>query len=247
MLKVSANSLVGKVYFYWVSMGGWKPYQENLCHFVRVCVFWAPWYWFWRQDLIFFVRPWMLVLAATYLYLIAKYPGHVGFWSVVLLTLIWAIVLVFAVLQALSMVWDKFYYARYRLSRRINRIFERTIVRFFKKIPVGRVLEWFFEARYRFGIRPWMVAFLAFQISSLYWAPVIFILAAVVELVILVLVAVALGYIYLEEKSAFATAGAAIGGATRPVTRPVVGTLGVAASWVMAMKRKICPYIELAY
>lgn len=245
MLQVSTNSLVGKMYFYWIHMGGWMPHQENLCHFVRVVLLWAPLTWFAKQRLFFIFKPWMFASLATYLYFAYKYPGPVGIWSVALLTLIWVVTFYKALLKVLSMVWERFYYARRRLSWRIERNIERMIDWFFEKIPVERAYDWFFEKEHRYGIKPWMVAFAAFQISSIFWARGLFFVLVVIEAVILFLLAMALGSIYLEEKNTFAIAGAAIGGATRPVTQPVIGTFGVTMLWVMAMKKKVCPYIEL--
>jgi dipeptide/tripeptide permease len=67
-LKPSPQSILGRVYRYWADhdRNGWKYLEgrrpENLCHFVRVVVFWSFVTWLYYQPLGHRnIRPWMLL------------------------------------------------------------------------------------------------------------------------------------------------------------------------------------------
>lgn len=53
VLKISRHSWHGRVYLNWKDRAEFKntsAYQENLCHYVRVVLFWAPINWFLKRD-----------------------------------------------------------------------------------------------------------------------------------------------------------------------------------------------------
>lgn len=65
MLIVSRKSLPGQIYASWEKRGGLNEpgYCENLCHFVRVLVLWAPLFFLFKQPLGHRnIRPWMVGL-----------------------------------------------------------------------------------------------------------------------------------------------------------------------------------------
>lgn len=74
-IDVREGSWHHRLYQYWRSKGGWIPYSyhENLCHYVRVCIFWAPFAWFLYAKLkgVFFLRPWVISLITLLLATIA--------------------------------------------------------------------------------------------------------------------------------------------------------------------------------
>lgn len=77
-----------RIYRFWREKTGGNPhwYNENLCHYVRVLVIWAPWNWFKLQNLFLFVRPWTLAylagLALLYAYHFSGQKEQMGFWQV---------------------------------------------------------------------------------------------------------------------------------------------------------------------
>lgn len=63
-LTMKSNSWHARWYRYWVSLGGKRPeYKENLCHYVRVLVLWAPLRWFWHGRIKGIVPPWTIGLS----------------------------------------------------------------------------------------------------------------------------------------------------------------------------------------
>lgn len=67
-LSVSTAGLLGKWYMYWVKLGGTKPDQESLCHFMRVLLIWAPLRWFFlaHHKSIKLVSPSSVALVALF-------------------------------------------------------------------------------------------------------------------------------------------------------------------------------------
>ena len=52
MIKISSRNILGKVYNIWVRCDGKPRYQEDLCHFMRVCMFWWWLRWFFSGRFI---------------------------------------------------------------------------------------------------------------------------------------------------------------------------------------------------
>lgn len=66
-VNVGPDSWHYHIYKWWRDNGG-KPklgYRENFCHYVRVLVFLVPFAWFFRVPLFWKVRPWMPVTALS--------------------------------------------------------------------------------------------------------------------------------------------------------------------------------------
>lgn len=64
-LNIEQTSWHSRWYHYWLSLGGNAPGTENLCHYVRVLVFWAPAAWFFRGRIFKVIPPWTIVAAAA--------------------------------------------------------------------------------------------------------------------------------------------------------------------------------------
>lgn len=78
VLKVSKNSWHGRIYLNWKARGEFKTYgyRENLCHYVRVILIWAPINWFlkrpvhWKKaDVDFYPYSIVLITTAVLLYI----------------------------------------------------------------------------------------------------------------------------------------------------------------------------------
>jgi hypothetical protein len=87
-LRVGRDSWHYKLYGYWVRHATWKApatgYRENLCHYVRVVLFWATFSWFVNAHprRASWVRPWSVLAAVlglgTAAFLTARWPGEVA-------------------------------------------------------------------------------------------------------------------------------------------------------------------------
>ena len=67
-LVIGADTWHGRWYRYWLSLGGKQPkYKENLCHYVRVLLIWAPLRWFFRGSLgKARITPWAVALIGAF-------------------------------------------------------------------------------------------------------------------------------------------------------------------------------------
>ncbi len=64
-LNMRGNAWHARWYRHWLSLGGEEPeYKENLCHYVRVLLIWAPQRWFWHGKIKGVVTPWVMALSA---------------------------------------------------------------------------------------------------------------------------------------------------------------------------------------
>lgn len=64
-LSMKGSSWHTRWYRYWVKLGGEPPeYKENLCHYMRVLLFWAPQRWFWQGKIKGVIAPWAVTLIA---------------------------------------------------------------------------------------------------------------------------------------------------------------------------------------
>lgn len=52
MINISSRNILGRVYNIWVRCDGRPRYQEDLCHFMRVCMFWWWLRWFFSGRFI---------------------------------------------------------------------------------------------------------------------------------------------------------------------------------------------------
>jgi hypothetical protein len=72
-LVVQPDSWHAQVYQYWRARGHLKTsgYRENLCHYVRVLVIWAPLMWFFRGQETQKIKPWVYAAVPTTLAAVA--------------------------------------------------------------------------------------------------------------------------------------------------------------------------------
>lgn len=67
-LTMGRNSWHARWYRTWVGLGGEPPkFKENLCHYVRVLLFWAPLRYFLYQPIVRFVTPAIATAAAAFI------------------------------------------------------------------------------------------------------------------------------------------------------------------------------------
>jgi hypothetical protein len=67
-LNISQSSWHFRVYSWWKEFGGFsKPswFKENLCHYMRVVLIWAPLGWFLRKPIFGNLRPWIVTAFLT--------------------------------------------------------------------------------------------------------------------------------------------------------------------------------------
>ncbi|OGM34496.1 hypothetical protein A3D01_03045 [Candidatus Woesebacteria bacterium RIFCSPHIGHO2_02_FULL_39_13] len=141
--------MFGRIYLYWERMTGGNPYwyQENLCHFVRVLIFWTPLAWFTKHRLFKTdIKPWMVVSAllfAATLILSRDFRLTVAVIIGVLLAILGTVAIVYII--------DKIYNGSPRLQR------------------LGRFLEeawfWFWEKRFAPFIYPWTLTLALLNVS----------------------------------------------------------------------------------
>lgn len=85
--SINRNSWHGRLYSFWQERSKYKNpertgYRENLCHYVRVVLFWGPATWFLhaKSSRVSWLRPWMVLVgpvALTALLLtVFLFPGH---------------------------------------------------------------------------------------------------------------------------------------------------------------------------
>jgi hypothetical protein len=241
MIAIDSNSLVGKLYRYWQRRGGKNKYdyQENLCHFVRVCVFWAPWYGFWRHPLFgTFMAPWSMLLVILFIVCLASVPILITLTVRIILVCLVVILLAVGVLWSVGKLWKMLEGPRDAIKRGIGRIWWT--------VKGDEIWYWFWHKSYtRVNIRPWFIAMLIIQVVSLLWVKWIFYSILAIEVVSLLVKSLIFLAFFLAEKKVFVTVGEKVGNASAVVKKPVLGTVEVIASWFMAQKRKICPYVEI--
>lgn len=159
MLEISRNTPWGWVYSYWERLTGGNPesYNENLCHFVRVVLFWTWWHAFFKQKILgTFVRPWMVLLVSLYIAGFLINPEVFFRVTFSLLLMLTAIVVC---------VW--------------------VIITITEKLKYFRPWTWFWTEELVPYVYPWTLALAAFVIWSYFYAPVVFSMLATVFLMIL--------------------------------------------------------------
>ncbi len=245
MIAIDGNSLAGKLYRYWQRRGGRNKYdyQENLCHFVRVCVFWAPWYGFWRHPLFgTFMVPWSMLLVSLFVACLISVPILITltvrliFTCLVVISLV--ILLAVGVFWSIGKFWEILEGARNATKRGVKWVW--------RAVKGDEAWYWFWYKSYtRANIKPWLIVVLIIQVVSLLWVKWIFYSILLIEVASLLVKSLIFLAFFLAEKKIFVTVGEKVGNASAVVKKPVLGTVGVIASWFMAQKRKICPYVEI--
>lgn len=239
---IDQNSIVAKLYKYWENMGGEYWYSENLCHLGRVLLFWIPWYWFWKQKLVWKIRPYMVFALLVALLFTVKLPTLVLNILIVLLSLALAVGGILFVLWAIVQIWD-WYNDHYRWG----------VENWWYSCLPSRIWHgfWTYRIHPHLRIYPWMLAFLVFQAISFFYMRLAFVIMIAGEALAVFLVAswflimlVRVG----EEKTQVLHSSAHITQtALKPVGTSLIHTLSlieVIWEWLWSKKSAICPYVE---
>ena len=228
------RSWIYRLYIYWISMGGSNKqgYKENLCHFVRVLVFWAPWFWFTRQRLYAWIRAWMLALVAAIFTFIAIFPKEAL--TIVLTLLIMAAggTVLIGMTYLIGTTWKKSLYIRWDI--------ENVLSWPWLAIKGDVAWEWFWKTRYKTGIYPWSIFVTLLWVSSFFWSRMVFLVVLTGILVVCAFFLAVVAYVWAEEERITV----AISHRTGTITRPIKNVTGLTVAYVKSAKRKICPYIS---
>jgi len=220
MLTVSRKTFpLGWIYQLWERLtGGNKPdYTENLCHFVRVIVFWTWWHFFWRQRIFnTWVRIWMVVFGGFGLALIILGPAFFIELGVKIVIGLLIMTIFVGIFYIISFLYESF-------------------------PPV----EWFLSKQLFWIIQPWMIAVILFQIAAFFIARntgndtlgisfvlILFIEAICLAFAILVGITNFFKWIYKKYQNSELSDG-------------VSSIVQVFIEYIKARKAKICPPIKV--
>jgi hypothetical protein len=182
-LVVPQDAWHRKVYEYWYRRGHFKKtgYRENLCHYVRVLLFWAPLMWFWNGQESHRVKPWMIPAVPLGLALLAT-PFY--FWLLGTLELLAWVGCVVAIV-VIAILFQEY-------PKRMQTIAKWSTCWFWGPIlgvgivvfATGWVLwhgafkyigpplvRWFFKAHILWVVYPWTVALAAGISAAFYYEP----------------------------------------------------------------------------
>lgn len=235
-LNVNENAWHYRFYQWWQKHGGHnKPaYRENLCHYMRVVLFWVPFFWSVKTRYRFGMRP--------------IYPIVVGLWAGIYYLLpasahaAWVIA---------SMVCA-FYIGLFLFTLK-----KETTQRFLHKISppflliweagLDKAFAWFFKKKYWY-IRPYMVAALLLLIVWGWSYPItvfkLFAILAAMAIAVGVIFAVMIFITEMSDRRKERQRRVQPTYFSLPNKRST-STVKLAGQFVMAKKRKICPFINL--
>lgn len=256
-VTVGKNSWHYKFYQWWQRHGGGnKPtYRENLCHYMRVVFIWVPIFWMLKARIYKGVRPWMvsIVLLWSAVFLALPYNGQVVQLSGTIIAGVITSVLLGAVLGLIKLI-----NIADANDDRVIAFLDKVILPFEKvglffahlwKMAFGPFFKWFLLKSYYF-FKPWMVALASIYLAILVLSPPV----GVGIVVVLIIAAILIGAI-ITSALLMMTAGKALRkklrkrsskkGAVLALEPKGTSTVKLAAHFVMAKKRKICPFINL--
>lgn len=257
-LEVDPHSWHAKWYNFWRDHAKYKAtgYKENLCHYVRVLLIWAPIMWI-RYGRIGKVPSWMpaaLVIIAGVLW-----AGFTLIPTITQLVLIGVGVIAAAVgLFATGvLIHDK---NPERAQRIVSAIFKPVtlplswaqgkIKRSFdlNEERIDGFIDWFFDTRVLRVVSPARVAFASFIALMAVLSPQFLFTV----LVIMVVASAALGILtgvvaladWLDSRKTRTGSDPKPPGVVRKAAGGVTGTIKLGGHYVMAKKRGICPFIS---
>lgn len=235
-LNVNENAWHYRFYQWWQSNGGHnKPaYRENLCHYMRVVLLWVPLFWSVKTRYRFGMRP--------------VYPVMIGLWSGIYYLLPDSLHAFWVILSLVS----TFYIGIFFLFRK-----KEAIDRFIDKISppliliwesgLDKAFAWFFKKKY-WHIRPFMVAtILLLAVWGMYYPFTVLKLFGILGATTgagAALVGILLLAFEISDKRK----------ERRKKAQPnyynfsyqkSTSSVKLAGQFVMAKKRKICPFINL--
>lgn len=244
-ISVDQDAWHYRVYQWWQYHGGrnnWG-YRENLCHYMRVILIWAPLFWLFKVPIYKSVRPW--VVAATLLWTLA-------FWQIPGLR---------TLMVTFTVFWVAYYYLIFE-KKKTERFFQRISPPFIWLWDHGlrSFLVWFFTKCMLKVVYPWSVTLVISLGLFSWWSVETFglrdflitvgIIAGAVVALILMLLLIIFIAVYVKpwwddrmrkrrNKKPYRYS------TPEPRRERGSSTLKVAAHYAMAKKRKICPFIRL--
>lgn len=276
-MSVNQNSWHYRVYLWWMNQGGRvrQGYAENLCHYMRVVLIWAPIFWFFKARLYRAVRLWMIALSviitlsSMVVYLIAPDKFFFTIFMVIFFTTIGMIAI------------SSFLLISYMENNKHKR-WVRTVISFFDKLfyllavlflapcwPIFKFNEWtnlrygrnivgwfWFQGRFKV-IYPWSVAAAGTIVFSFFLVGVertlswILILTAVVAFVFGISFLIVLTIFFFDRIKDWNHSRILRKRyqtqSSLPASKIEHGTPAIilAGQFVMAQKNRICPFINL--
>jgi hypothetical protein len=233
-LVVEPGSWHARVYHYWRDRAEFKTsgYRENLCHYIRVLVIWAPLAWLLTARIARFLPVWLAIM-------LAELVGAFFIWPPLMAILVLEIVafLYLPVFQPTDR--QKRYFRRIRQSLEpIERLVAPPVQ------AIGRGLKppvnWFLKSSVLVVIRPWTVVLTAIVVylsifQTWFIVDMLLLLAGFAGLCLLIGLAMA-------TKDAIRGLMPYRYGPRRHHVRE---TIKVAGHAVSAKKRGVCPFIEI--
>ena len=246
-LEIDTGSWHAKWYNYWRQNAKRKArgYKENLCHYVRVLLFWAPLMWLRRGKIgkapIWSVATAILTIPAVYVAVTHKPQIVIAFISLVVI-----VVLATAGLFAEAALKEKYPDRATRIGHHY-RAAKKAIARPFKFAysVYDQAMKWFLFTHILRVVYPWSVLIIAGLIVGAFLYPIIdlYIIGPIVG--IATIIGALIAYVLVMDmidaiRARRSPAGPSKG---RRLLNGVRGTLMVASNYAMAKKKGICPFI----
>lgn len=259
-LTIDPTSWHAKLYWYWRPKARFKTvaYKENLCHYVRVVIFWAPLMWM-RRGRVFKVPVWSYLATAVIGALIAV---GLTYWTDTMVTIL-IVVGAFLTLVGLIVLGFIVYDENPQRAKKVATVLTVPLwgpialigiaVMWLYELQEDRFNSagrWFVQANYRTVVRPWTVLLLA-GITTLGVLDLIKLLEVMAWLagwclVVGVVTGLLMWVESFESRPAFAGAASPSRkpGVIRRAAKGTAGTVKVAGHYAMAKKKGICPFIS---
>lgn len=238
-IEVDQDAWHYHVYQWWQRHGGRnrRGYRENLCHYMRVLLIWVPLFWFFKVPIYKGVRAWM--------------PAGFILWLIA----VWQIPPIRTDLLVLPPLWTVFGYARFheeqtnRFLRRIGPPFV-----FIWNHGLKTFLWWFLTARKLRVVYPWSVMVVIGLASTVYWLINSFgLIKSLVYVGIVIGTNVGVAFLIVtiswlssvKESKRKQRPNWSSYSSTPQVNKCGTSTLKIAGHYVMAKKKRICPFINL--
>lgn len=237
-ITISEDAWHYQFYKWWEQKTGGNSwgYRENLCHYMRVIFIWVPLLWFFTVPLFDRVRAWMITIIV--LEFVALWFER-GVWLTALMCTGWGVFLYF----------DKYHKDGMRkFGRRVSPPFV-----FLWNHGVRKALVFFFTFG-RWGVYPWSLTLVTLLVAIGYLLGLNKVLeilkfVGMVALGIIVILAVLVflyGLYTLVKKLRGESEPKPYYGHHAPQRKSGSSTLQIVSQYVMARKRRICPFITLS-
>jgi hypothetical protein len=235
-LEIDPDTWHARVYEYWRTRAEFNidGYQENLCHYWRAVVIWAPLAWILTTNVTKRLPLWVVLLAAEL----------VAIFTVSQLISTWLFLALFVQIVAFFVIPS--FYSAPRSQRYYKRI-GKTLQPLAQLRAVSAVVrafqaagKWFFCTGYLRVVYPWTVAITAILVVESIFEPHVMIIFALIigAIVGFLVLAGCVVYVVDEVKTSLSFRR---GGRTRP--HHVRDGLRLAATVASAKKRRVCPRI----